>query len=134
MEDRQEQSDTPMHAGGDGSSLDLSGERDRGLIRKAVRQWPKRWAGLTPEFKARCMSQLAIAIDEADQIAMTGPEGVAEAAKIRLSVVKTATAMELQNQKDDHAEAGIGAASVTVNNTNNTIIAIPPPTRARIDD
>ena len=124
--------DTPMHSGGGDSALDLTNERDRGLVRKATRQWPKRWAGLDPEFKSRCKKQLEIAIDEADSVAMSGTEGaVAEAAKIRLSVVKTAVMMEGQNQKDDHAEAGV--ASTTTNVTVNTIIAIPPPSRARID-
>ena len=103
MEGRTNHPSTPMHAGGDGSSFDLTTERDRGLIRKATRQWPKRWAGLDPAFKARCKQQLEVAIDEADNVAMSGHEGaLAEAAKIRLSVVKTAVLMEGQNQSDEH--------------------------------
>lgn len=125
---------TPAPSGGGASSLDLSNIKDQGLARQAMKNWPKRWAGLDPAFKERCKKQLEVAIDEADSIALAGPEGIAEAAKIRLSVVKTAVMMEGQNQKDDHAEAGVAAANVTVNNTTNTVIAIAPPSRARITD
>lgn len=92
----------PIPSGGAASSLDLSDVRDQALARQAMKNWPKRWAGLSEEFKNRCAQQLKIAIDEADALAMTGPEGVADAAKIRLSVVKTAVAMEGQNQADEH--------------------------------
>jgi len=128
---KQGEETAPIPPGGAPSGLDLTNVRDQGLARQAIKNWPKRWKGLTEEFKDRCAKQLQIAIDEADSLAMAGPEGIAEAAKIRLSAVKTAAMMEAQNQKDDHAEAGVAATNVTVNN--NTIIAIPPPSRARID-
>jgi len=92
----------PIPAGGATSGLDLSNVRDQGLARQAMKNWPKRWKGLTEEFKDRCAKQLQIAIDEADSLAMAGPEGIAEAAKIRLSAVKTAAMMEAQNQSDEH--------------------------------
>lgn len=94
--------DTPTPSGGASSGLDLTNPRDQGLARQAMKNWPKRWRGLTPEFKDRCAKQLQIAIDEADALAMTGPEGVSDAAKIRLSAVKTAAMMEAQNQSDEH--------------------------------
>lgn len=93
---------TPSPSGGASSGLDLSNVRDQGLARQAMKNWPKRWRGLTEEFKDRCAKQLQIAIDEADSLAMAGPEGIAEAAKIRLSAVKTAAMMEAQNQSDEH--------------------------------
>jgi len=96
-----------------------------------MKEWPKRWRGLTPEFKDNCAKQLQIAIDEADALSMVGPDGVAEAAKIRLSAVKTAVAMEAQNQKDEHVEAGV--ATPSVNLTQNTVVTIAPPVIARIE-
>jgi len=130
---KQGEETAPIPPGGAPSGLDLSNVRDQGLARQAIKNWPKRWKGLTEEFKDRCAKQLQIAIDEADSLAMAGPEGIAEAAKIRLSAVKTAAMMEAQNQKDDHAEAGVNASTTNVNVTNN-IVAIPPPSRARIDE
>ena len=127
-----DQSTAPVPLGGGQSAIDLTNVKDQGLARQAMKNWPKRWAGLDASFKERCKKQLEVAIDEADSIAMAGPEGIAEAAKIRLSVVKTAVMMEAQNQKDEHAEAGVASANVTVNN--NTVIAIAPPSRARITD
>lgn len=92
----------PITSGGAASALDLTNPKDQGLARQAMKNWPKRWRGLTEEFKDRCAKQLQIAIDEADSLALAGPEGIAEAAKIRLSAVKTAAMMEGQNQSDEH--------------------------------
>lgn len=82
-----------------GEVIDLRTEKDRGLIRQAVKSWPKRWRGMTPEFKDKCIQQLSEALAEVDLI-----EDVDKRVMARTSIVKTAAVIEGQNQKDEHIE------------------------------
>lgn len=122
---------TPIPSGGGG--IDLTDPKDQALARQAMKNWPKRWRGLTAEFKERCTKQLQIAIDEADSLAMTGPEGVADAAKIRLSAVKTAVMMEGQNQSDDHLLHKTDADGAERHKVEVVYVNKPVPTRAVTD-
>src|SRR5882672_2198255 len=115
----------PLPAGGASSALDLAGtdrqsELDRGAVRTAARDWPKRFAKITPERKARWLDDLDKCRDVTlGQIMDADPvEGV----KAMTSIVKTELAMELANQKDEHAAAGVNAT--TVNVQNNTVIRV----------
>lgn len=91
--------DSTIAGGGGASALNLTTEKDRGLARTAMRRWPKRWRGLSEEFKERCVKELQVALDEANEA--DKPE---VAAGIRVSAVKTAVMMEGQHQADDHLD------------------------------
>jgi hypothetical protein len=87
--------------GGAGSSLDLTSERDRGLIRSSIARRPKRWAGVTDEVKAAVVAGLNKALGAAVKHIENGVE-VLDAAKVVASVGKTFEALESQCQKDEH--------------------------------
>jgi hypothetical protein len=119
---------TPTRAGGAESSLDMSKEQDRGLVRRGLREWGRdRWRGVSSELKDAIVQDLKVARLEVEDIA-----DVPTRVNARISIAKTVAMIEGQIAKDDHAE--LGTPTTTVNVTNNTIIAIPPPARARIDD
>lgn len=87
-------------------SLDMGSEKDRGLVREAMKRWPKRWRGLTDAVK----DELAASLRAANSVAITlaqsdDPQVALDAAKTITSVVRTAVAMEGQNQADEHLEA-----------------------------
>ena len=83
------------------SSIDLTDPKDRGLIRTAMTWWPKRWRGLSPEFKDRCVDQLTTAIDEVGNV-----DDLAKRVATRVDIVRTAAMLEGQNQKDEHHAEG----------------------------
>lgn len=86
-----------------GNALDMSVVRDQQLVRQAVKKnWPLRWRGLTPEFKARIMTGM----DKATQATIEALDGEnpMDAAKTMSSLARTAAAIEEQVQKDEHLE------------------------------
>lgn len=89
--------------GGRVSSLDLRDPKDMALARTAMKRWPKRWRGLTDEFKDQCLSDLSAASDAA-RVKLLDSEAALEAAKVLAAVAKTAVAMEAQVQADEHLE------------------------------
>lgn len=89
-------------------SLDMTDERDRGLLRRKVGDElskHRRWEGITDEFKAQAVQALRAALYMAtnakDHRGING-------------CVKTLALLEGQNQKDEHVAAGVGAGA-TVN-------------------
>ena len=87
-------------------TLDLTDEKDRGMVREAMKRWPRRWRGLTEAVKEEMAASLRAANSVAIQLAQSPDPSVAlDAAKTITSVVRTAVAMEGQNQADDHLEA-----------------------------
>lgn len=116
---------TPIPSGGESSALDLAGtdrqaERDRGALRQALKNWPKRIAGIDDARKRRWLADLDLCRDktigciiDADPVVGVG---------LLTSIVKTEVAMEALNQKDEHAQAGLNAT--TVNVQNNTVIQV----------
>lgn len=90
-----------IRAGGVPTSIDLTSEKDRALVRNAMRSWPKRWRGLSEEFKEQCVKDLRAAGDTARAM-LTDEEKAESAIKAIASIVKTATVMEAQNQADEH--------------------------------
>lgn len=103
---------TPIPSGGEPTALDMGNERDRGALRQAIKNWPKRFRGITDARKDRWLNDLDEARDKARGVVMDidPVEGV----KAIVSIVKTELAMELANQKDEHVAAGVGAGA-TVN-------------------
>lgn len=96
---------TPPAPGGADSALDLTTEKDRGLVRTATKRWPARWRGLSPEFKDKCVEQLNKAMEEVGQV-----QDLEKRVSLRASLTKTATLMVGQEQKDDHKEADLDQA------------------------
>jgi hypothetical protein len=88
-------------SGGAGSSLDLTDERDRGLIRSTITRRPRRWAGVTDQIKAEVVAGLGKALGAAVKHIENGVD-VLDAAKVVASVGKTFEALEGQCQKDEH--------------------------------
>jgi hypothetical protein len=87
-------------------TLDLTDEKDRGLVREAMKRWPRRWRGLTEAVKEEMAASLRAANSVAIQLAQSPDPSVAlDAAKTITSVVRTAVAMEAQVQADEHLEA-----------------------------
>lgn len=80
------------------TAIDATTERDRGLLRKAMRDWPRRWRGLTPELKDRFTDDLKLASEAARAATESNP---LEAAKVLASVTRTGAMMEAQQQTDD---------------------------------
>lgn len=91
----------PIVAGGAESALDMHNERDRALVREAIRRWPHRWGGLDADKKARLVDGL-MAAEEAARRCLDGPDPM-EAAKAIASIVRTGVVMEGQVQADQHA-------------------------------
>jgi len=111
--------------GAKSSSIDATNEKDRGLIRQAMKNWPKRWGGLDAEFKAQIVEDLKVA--SASAKTLDDPQA---AAQILVSVAKTAVAMEGQQQADDHLadkNERLDAGLLT-ENCAGQIFVIPPPT------
>lgn len=119
----------------------------RGAITQAQRRWPKRFAAIDEKKRSQWVDALDVAEKVARRIIsndgvthMVDTDGTVEAvfespleaAKVLVSVVRAGGALDAAQQRDEHAEAGIVDNNVTINN--NTIIAIPPPVRARITD
>lgn len=103
VESSNNEQSTPIRSGGGTSALDPASEADRGLVRRAVRDWPKRWRGLTDSIK----DEFTTGLVEAGRVArsqLTDPEKSLDAAKVLGSIVKTAATMEAQIQADDHLE------------------------------
>lgn len=90
-----------INPGGAGSALDLTDERDRGMVRKAIANRPRRWAGVTPEVKLAVVMGLQKALHAATVHIENGVD-VLDAAKVVASVGKTFEALESQCQKDEH--------------------------------
>ena len=87
----------------EGLSLDMSSEKDRGLVRSTIRNRPKRWRGLDDSLKDELLGGLR----EANRVArahLTDPDKSLEAAKVVGQLVKTGAVMEAQHQADEHLE------------------------------
>jgi hypothetical protein len=96
-------------------AIDATNPKDQGSIRRALTSWPKRWAGIDAAKKAKWLAQLERAGDAAEQRLYDIDDGL-EAAKVVVSVVKTAAAIEGQNQADEHLQTKIeNPAEVNVN-------------------
>ncbi len=90
-----------ISAGGAGCALDMTNERDRGLVRQALKARPRRWAGVTDEVKAAVVAGLQKAMHTATVHIDNGVDAL-DAAKVMASVAKTFEALEAQCQKDEH--------------------------------
>ncbi len=99
----------PIQAGGVGkhfASLDFTTEKDRGLLRTAMKWWPARYRGLDDEFKAETVKDLQISRETARKVA-ANPETAdmaLRACATLSSVAKTVVMMEDQVQKDQHLQ------------------------------
>jgi hypothetical protein len=80
-----------------GGAIDATNPKDQALIRNAIKEWPKRWRGLTDSFKERCVRDMEWAAEQARM----APDAL-EGAKVLTSIAKTVVAMEGQQQADDH--------------------------------
>lgn len=96
----------PIAPGGD-TPLDFDSEKDRAMVRNAIRRWPKRWRGHTPEKKERYAELNALAAEKAAQIMEADDPNLALAGVQAVnSCVRVAVAMESQEQADDiHLDA-----------------------------
>ena len=104
----------PTAPGGDRSvadsarfaAIDPADPKDQALVRQALKRWPKRWRGLDDKKKDAFVEGLVEAHDTARAL-MNGaidPKDQLDAASLVLSAVKTAAALEAQNQADEHLE------------------------------
>lgn len=98
-------------------TLDMTDERDRGLLRRKVDDGPnrRRWPEITDEFKADAVRALKVALrmslEAKDHRGING-------------CVKTLALLEGQNQKDDHVAVGVGRSEVNVNVQQNQVIVV----------
>ncbi len=90
-----------MDPGGAKCALDMTDERDRGMVRRALTKYPRRWAGVDDAFKAEMIEGLKEAAAVARECIATRVDPL-DAAKVIASVVRTAVAIEDQCQKDEH--------------------------------
>lgn len=97
---------TPIASGGALTSLDMSSEKDRGMVRQAMKRRPKRWRGLADEVKDEFLEGLLGAHRKAVSV-MQGAEDESVALKAVGevgSIVRTAVMMEGQHQADEHLD------------------------------
>lgn len=120
--------------GGTSGGLDLRDPKDQALLRQAIERWPGRWRGLDAAKRTRFLRQLEIAIDEADVLAQN-PETLSRAAELRVSVVKTAVAIDTVQQREDMRifdsimGTGKSNAGVNINAEHVTVEFINSPPR-----
>lgn len=98
------ESKTPISPGGAGSSLDMNNPRDVLMVKRAIRDRPLRWAGVTAAVKQSIVDGLLDANETAQRL-MHQAQSVEEAmsaARVVASVGSTFVAIEGQNQKDEH--------------------------------
>lgn len=120
---------SPIASGGASIALDLKTEADRGALRTAIKRWPKRYRAITPEFADQLVHQLEEAMEEVSDI-----EDIAKRVDARTSIARTGAMMIGQEQKDDHAEAGVGDNGTTNIHIGDKVLVVPPPVRARINE
>ena len=122
---QQENQNTPSLSGGASGGLNLRDPKDQALLRQALKEWPGRWRGITEAKRDLYLEQLDKAIDDADALAEK-PETREKAAAIRVSIVKTAVAIDSVQQRDDHkimdAILGTGKGVVNVNTQVNATV------------
>lgn len=92
--------DSPIQPGG---ALDASNPKDQALIRNAARQWPKRFASITEDRKARWVAGLDKASNVGENMAESDDPDTAErGALLLISTAKTGALFESLNQRDEH--------------------------------
>lgn len=84
------------------TALDMSNEKDRGLVRTAASRWRKRWPGMTDNVKNALVSSLVQANEVAVE-ALGNPAQALDAAKVIASIVKTGVAIDSLNHADEQA-------------------------------
>jgi len=114
----EQESNNPPILSGRELSVDLTTERDRGLIRNAIKERPRRWAGMSAHIKEQCIEQLRRAMEEVESI-----DNLPERVKARTSIAKTLTMIEAQNQKDEHHAAEVD----TPKQVEHRHFVVPPP-------
>jgi hypothetical protein len=87
--------------GGAGCALDMTNERDRGMVRESIKRGKRRWAGVDDDLKRILTDGLKSAAMVAGEYMSTRVDPL-EAAKVLASVAKTVVAMESQCQADEH--------------------------------
>jgi hypothetical protein len=119
-------------SGGARPALDLTNEKDRGMMRRFMTRHKKRVPGIDPERMRTWLEDLDLAKSAARATIATGGDFYAsgqggawdtklDASKVLISAVKTETMMEAMNQSDDHhhdrldADDGKPPPSLTVN-------------------
>lgn len=88
-------------SGGEFLGLDPRDPKDQGLIRQAIKHWPKRWRGITDERKARVVDEVFKAFDDAEEIT----DNPLARGQLRIGAAKTIAMIEGQNQCDEHFDA-----------------------------
>jgi hypothetical protein len=111
----------PPRPGGAPCALDMTNDKDRAMVRDALREYPKRWAGVTPEVKQQILEDLGWARDQARACPATLTDPLA-GAKVVVSVAKTFAMIEGQNQADEHKANE--KPSITNINNGPTVIEI----------
>ena len=132
------QATPPVNAGGV-SAIDLTDEKDRGMVRNAMRHWPRRWAGITADRKAAFVDGLVEANEAARKLVKDGEADIVlKAAGTLASVARTAAMMEAQVQADEHLEdknARIDAGLATDRvDSPSLIVEVHPTIRPRLTD
>lgn len=124
------QANALANAGG-GTSVDMASEKDRGMVRRIIQQYP-RWK--VPETDK---DEYLLGLKEANRVArahLTDPDHSLDAARTVASIVKTAAMIEGQNQKDEHEARQDERERAALNKPDGpTIIVISSPPRARLD-
>jgi len=87
----------PARSGGAQTALDMTVEKDRGLVRRAQRDWSGRWKGVDDALKDAIVDGLKTALAESDDI-----DEIDKRVSARVSIAKTVVAMVGQIQADEH--------------------------------
>lgn len=118
------------------AAIDGTNERDRALVRTAIKRWPKRWRGLGDEQKEGFVSDLVAARQKAREVMDNShdPEAIIGAVEAINSCARTAVLMEGQVQADEHLEEKNSRLDNGQETESVGVRIIPPPTIRRIGD
>lgn len=120
---------TPIPSGGAKTALDMSNERDRGMLRQAAKNTPARFRKITPELRDLWVDDLELArktckdllVDEKGDAKQLGADLKLDiSAEIR-SCIRTGAVLDAMNQGDEHQAQdiargkGVGPTFVQVN-------------------
>lgn len=114
-------------------SLNMGNDKDRGLVREAIKRWPDRWKAVREDIKTNIVNGLDEASTAAREAMREGdPDHKLRGAHVMASVAKTLVAIEAQRQADDHEIEKYARLDNGQATDRTEVIVMPPPTLPRL--
>ncbi len=114
----------PSASGGASLALDMTNERDRGMVRTFARRWPKRFARMDAAKQDALVDLLDLARAKAEAALPSEHVTDLDIAKTMDSIVRTGVMIVSVQQRDDHKEADIDNPNPSTIIQNNQTIKV----------